>query len=164
MIERAQLESILNRVQQWVLAADTKVSVLAATEAAVFAYVLPALAEWLEDASTTTVIRAGLFVAILLLAYGIYRSLDALLPRTRNPHRLKSVTFFGDIATLTPDAYRARLKEMTNDDWEADYVNQIHTNAVIASGKHHSVRVGVVSFGIGLTVLAACYVAARAGF
>jgi hypothetical protein len=163
MIQREELKELLNRVQYFGSAADSKVGVLTAIQAAVFAYILPELGEWLEKSTTSVLMRGALVLGIVLMGYGIFKSIEAIFPRTRNPRRLKSVTFFGDIALLDVPEYRHKLESMTEEAWQADYISQIHTNSVITAQKYHSIKVAVAAFGLGMLELAACYLGALSG-
>ena len=157
------LKGILDRVQTWGIAADNKVNVLTAVQAAVFAFVLPKTGEWFDKPATSFWMEVFLACGLLLLAGGLAKCVDAIFPRTKNTQRIKSMTFFGDINALSLEEYRATLQEMTPEKWREDYVSQIHTNAVIATRKHQSIKIAVSLFGSGIVVLGVCYSVALLG-
>src|SRR6266513_655993 len=130
MLERPDYEAILARIQQMQASADSKTGVLTAIQVGVLAYVLPAVAGWLEKPTTSALIQIGLAFGAGLMALGIGLAMFALFPRTKNPHSIRSVTFFGDIDTLSSDDYSQKLEKMDEPEWKAEYINQIHVNAV----------------------------------
>lgn len=151
-----ELERILDRVHEWTRAADAKTDVLVAIQAGVLAFLLPPVTTWWTNATMPPPrwVQGGIALGLAALVIGIYNALMALFPRTKNPHRLKSVTFFGDIAAWKLDEYRSKLDEITNERWREDLVTQIHASAAICVMKHHAIKVSVVFFVIGLATLA----------
>jgi len=158
-----QLKSILDRVQSGSQAADNKVNILTAVQAAVFAYILPGIADWLHQSGASFSMRGSLIVGAILLTIGIGASLSAIFPRTKNSRRKKSLTFFRDIASMKVDEYATKLRAATASEREEDYIAQIHINAVIATAKHRHFKTAVVLFASGLSILGLCYVVSLAG-
>jgi hypothetical protein len=162
-VDDSELKGILDRVQQWGIAADNKVNVLTAIQAAVFAFILPKTGDWIQRPSTSNYMSVALALGLLLLVAALGASVAAIFPRTKNPHRLKSVTFFGDINAMTAADYRKKLDAMTPPRWKEDYISQIHTNSIITTRKHHTIKIAVALFTAGLGVLGACYGVAVTG-
>ncbi len=117
-LQREDLVGILNRVQGWTVAVDQKISVIAAVQAIVCGFLFSELRDWLDAEHTTTLIKVLVFAGGGLLLVGIGFSLRASFPVIEGA-RLKSVTFFGTIASWSPAEYQKRLEEMTDDDWKA---------------------------------------------
>ena len=59
------LEKILDRVQSWGMAADNTVNGLTAIQAAVFAFLLPKLGEWIQNPAASVWMKIFLVVAVI---------------------------------------------------------------------------------------------------
>jgi hypothetical protein len=173
MIETDDLEPILNRVHEWTRAADAKVHILTAIEAGVVVLLIPALVAWIQDPLNAFENKFKLLLGFGFLIVALVKSLQALFPRTsdqwwrrlwreikrEHPDRLqKSITYFGDIASMTLAEYRARLNNITSADLREDLIGQIHLSAGIAGRKHHNIKVAILLFCVGLTIIGWTYV------
>jgi membrane associated rhomboid family serine protease len=160
MLETRDLENILNRVHQWTWQVDQKISIFAAIQGAVFGVLLQPLFTWYQTA-TSERYRVAIFLGLALQIVGIVHSAIALFPRTKNPTRTKSVTFFGDIAAQSLEDYIKKLKSMTDAAYQQDCIGQIHTCARIAALKFRYFKRAVRLSGVGLIVIALGYAAFR---
>lgn len=176
-IETKDLEPILDRVHEWTRNADSKVDILVAVQAGVVALLMPSLVNWIQDAETGARSKLLFLIGFGFLVAALLKSLQSLFPRTdaqwwtrlynwwigkKSPPT--SITFFGHIAQYTLDQYREKLRTMTEDELREDWISQIHISAGIAGRKHHNIKVGILLFIIGLTIIGATYAVANRGW
>lgn len=155
MLPTSELESILNRVQEWTRACDTKVEITAAVAMAFAALYLPALPEWFTNEALAAY-RLPVAAAIILWVVSVFSAGMALFARTKSPHG-DSVTFFATIAKLSIDKYRDKVTSMTDADLAADHVSQIHACAEICSKKHFWSKYAIISFFLSTALLLLLY-------
>lgn len=98
-----------------------------------------------------------------VLIVGLSYPLRALFPLIAST-ALRSVTFFGTIASWTVDEYRAKLDTMDADAWRADHISQIHVCSQIATRKFQLLQRGMYWFIGGLAAVTMCYFLELAGF
>src|SRR5688572_6932690 len=97
-VDDDHLERILDRVQEWTRAADTKSEILGLMQTASAALLAENLEEWFAP-DTRAILRVGMGLAVALWGVSVTMTALAILANTKNPHRT-SVTFFGDIANV----------------------------------------------------------------
>lgn len=158
MLSRSELETILDRAQEWTRSADQKVSILVALEALLLALPLPLTLDWLlgrlKEHNYAILILWGIAMAALILAFE--RSLHALMPRLSSGKQ-GSALYFGDIATYSRESYRELVESMSDADYLEDLVSQIHTCSLIAHRKHKSLRQSIQALVLSLALAAAAY-------
>ena len=147
---------LLERQIAWIAAADAKVAVVMALDAAIFAALATAFAAakcpgaWAVALSLTATV-------LMIVAMGCAAA--CLMPRTNGPET--SLLFFERVACIKAQDYVAALKRATNDKLQSDWAAQVHENARIASQKHLWVKRSVAwsflaampwSFAIALLV------------
>lgn len=145
----------LDRVSEWIRAADAKVSIVAAIDIGMLAAVATAAASSGPPLALATIaiVLGGVFPAISL-ALASRALLPQLVPSS------KSLIFFGTVAGLSTAEYESQLSKRTEEDYLRDLVAQSHINSTIATSKHVNVRkstwcllVGVLPWLIAITAL-----------
>jgi len=125
---------LLDRNIAWVTAADAKVGFIVAINTAMLAGLATAYHDADEVAwigATTTV------VAALLAISSVFCCAFTVLARTEGP---ASILFFGQIAKLSREEYRAAFRSQSLSKILDDFSGQIHRNAEIARDKFCWVR------------------------
>jgi hypothetical protein len=92
-----------------------------------------------------------------LQLWAMGRAGGALFPHTENTSGIKSVTFFGDIASLSLEDYQKAVADTSRDSYDADFVSQIHVCARIATSKFRHFKQSLLLAGAGLGYLALTY-------
>lgn len=143
---------MLDRVHEWIRSADQKISILLAFQAALVAFVAPKMLHWFYlSVRTCNFLSSVLFlVAVGLAIYSFIKIFGALVPRTKNKAEEKSVTFFGDIASMTLPKYKKRLESISHAELEDDFIQQIHASAEIATIKHKNFTASIKALGLGI--------------
>lgn len=110
-VDTEHLERILDRVQEWTRAADTKAEILALMQTATAALLADDFASWFA-AGTPAALKLGMALSVGLWIISVVMTAFAILAQTDNPSP-KSITFFGDIANkaqwATVEDYRASV-------------------------------------------------------
>lgn len=150
-----ELESILNRIHDWVRAADQKISILLAFQGLAISLAIPKLVQWFKDSAHASNVVAILFFggSICVAIYSVTKSFHALIPSVSNDHVKKSITFFGDIASYSLKEYEDRVASITDEEVKADFVQQIHASSRISLIKHACFKVSVKFFGGSIILL-----------
>ncbi|CAG9180622.1 Pycsar system effector family protein [Cupriavidus pinatubonensis] len=128
---------VLERHLAWIAAAEVKVGVIVAIDTGLLGGLAAAFGA--SDTAArilwTYLFTLGAAGAVVL---GLVCAALAVMPRTGGP--IDSLLFFGPIAKQTPSVYGSRFREATDAQLLADWTNQIHRNAEIASAKYLWVR------------------------
>lgn len=156
MLEKVDLENILNRVHTWTHQVDEKVNVLLAAQVGLFAFLLQPLIEIFKNAHWTY--KAAVGTALGFQIWAIWHAGRALFPQTHNASSHHSVTFFGDIASESLDDYRKRVHAMTPESYDDDFLAQIHICSQIVVSKFTHFKKSIIRAGIGLGLLGITYV------
>lgn len=127
----SELEKLLDRQLEWVRAAESRIQLIVPLGSALFASVAIKYSE-LEKA--TNAVQGAAWLCLVFLAASIAFCTVAMFPRTNGP--AQSSIFFGGIAALSADEYQQKLKSLSEEDYFADLVSQIHVNAQISSQKY----------------------------
>jgi hypothetical protein len=149
------MEKILDRVQEWIKAADQKISVLLAFQGVVVGIFAPKILAWMR----TCVSCDGYWSFSFLLfgsasmAFGAVQILRALSPRVSHTLPKSSISFFGDIAKRTLTDYQNDVAAAGDDAYKDDLVSQTHASAVIANAKHSRFSSSVRWFFGGLALI-----------
>lgn len=155
-MQTQDLENVLNRVHTWTNQVDEKVNILLAAQVAVLGFLFDPLIDWFKAAHWSY--RISLGIAVALQVGGIWQAGRVLFPNTKNPHPKKSVTFFADIASRpTAEDYRRELAAMKPEDWEQEFIDQIHVCARIVTEKFQHFKKSILIAGAGLAWLAGVY-------
>ncbi len=147
-----RIEKNLDRIHEWIRSADQKISVLLAFEGITFTLIAPKFLTWFKEASAQNNILSAvcLIIGIGLMTHSLYKIFRALIPNLKNisPHR--SITFFGDIASMNFGDYTRDITNANEDDFLKDYIQQTHTCSLVASLKHANFKASVTSFLLGM--------------
>lgn len=155
MLEKIDLENNLNRIHEWIRAADQKVSIFLAFQGVVLTLLVPTVIQWFlknfNELSSYSILLS--ITATTLLSCGIYKSATAIIPRLNSKSKNKSLVFFGDIATFTPQDYQKAVNRMSDKDYSEALLEQIYISAKIAATKHSQFRDSVILFLMGVLFL-----------
>ncbi|UUO22414.1 hypothetical protein FGD67_03710 [Colwellia sp. M166] len=132
-IERA--EKILQLQLDWVKTADAKVPALFAINISMLG-VLSALAK----AATSWSLVSGIFVVICasLLIYSIGNMAFTMFPSLLGPNT--SNLYFGGIAKQSNEDFHEKIKQLSDDEYLDDLINQAYRNAEIAKSKYGYIK------------------------
>lgn len=129
MQDTTMLEKTLDRLLQWIRAADAKANFILALDTAMLG-VLAALA-------TKPLTCPAWYVCPGLAAFGLLVSMCMLavaaFPRTTGPPG--SLIYFGGIVSHERKTYVAKLRELSPEDYSEDLAQQCYRNAEIAEAK-----------------------------
>ena len=125
------LENELDRLLQWVRAAESRLALVLPLSMAMIgalAISVPGGREW----SKMSVIAS--IVAVSFLVLSVVFSALAFFPRTTGPKG--SLIYFGEIGSMSREDYVRSVKKMTEETYIEDLASQCHRNAEIASKKY----------------------------
>jgi len=129
------LEQELARLLEWIRSADVRIAfVVSLATAMLGVLILPNL----EGDGPTNNSLCAILIAGTLLVVGILTSAVASFPRTKSPN--DSLIYFVDIAKLSFDEYRSRVRAVTEAGYVDDLIAQCHRNAQIASKKYRWIK------------------------
>lgn len=138
-------EKILDRLLEWVRAADNRFPPLAAINIAmlgIFAALAPDVSKWtLELISSVSIAASLLGISLIYLAL-------AMFPRTKGPPH--SVIYFEGIRRRTSESYHAAINELTETNYLADLIAQSYRNAEIAHVKFKYVRFAMIAWFVSI--------------
>lgn len=159
MIEKNDAEINLARVHDWTKASDQKASIILAFQGVLLTSLFPLIFRWFWKNGHDFVVCeiVCLLIAVMFLLLGVVKSFSAVLPRINNNAKNKSLTFFGHIASESLAEYKERLAGSTERDLLDDLISQTHVSAKIALVKHKELRHSMISFAIGISILAGVY-------
>ena len=150
------LEKNLDRVHEWIKAADQKVSIFLAFQGVVIVILMPYIQDLFSKyQSVCSVYRMPLVLgSVVLMSYGLLKSAMALIPRLKN-HIKKSLIYFGDISAMKIEDFKKDLENMSEADYKQQLIEQIHVSSRIAAVKHKQFKDSVLLFilGLGLFIL-----------
>jgi hypothetical protein len=132
----------LDRINAWIANADAKATAVLAGIGLLVAFTFSRLSDVLAPqphrSPVTWYLNGGTFLlAVILLTLSVYRSLRVLYPRVAPP--MPSLLFFGTIAELSRDEFKARMKELDPAAIEEELILQTHVSARIAVEKFQNV-------------------------
>ncbi len=148
MLELETQEKNLDRAQDWIQNADQKVSIFLALTGAVSTFSLPYFFKVFPKDGFFGIL---LFIATLIfLTMSFYKSIKAIKPNISKSKKQKSMIYFGDIATLTLEQYKNKIKDFSKEDYRNDLTNQIYVCSKIANNKHSLFSDSVIYFILSL--------------
>ena len=111
MLEKSDLETSLQRIHEWIKAADQKVSIFLAFQGIVITMLFFDVFSWVKsNILEFSYFDFFLFISsIVLVGYSIYKSASAIIPRLKNHEGKKSLTYFGDIAKLELQDFKEKI-------------------------------------------------------
>lgn len=125
---------ILDKQLGWIAAADAKVAVVIAVNAAT----LTALAAFAASKTLSICAIFLLAIPVSFIVAALYCTSKALSPQTDGPQQ--SIVFFGTIEKMASADYVSTLSSISLRELQKDIGKQIHRNAQIATTKHRWVR------------------------
>lgn len=159
-MNKADLENNLNRVHEWIRTADQKVGIFLAFQGVVITIVIPKVMNWIfiELRILSWLDILVILIGLVLLFYGLIKSVCALIPRLNKNTKEKSPIYFGDIAEMNLSDFKRELTELNEKGYEDELIKQIHISARIAKTKHRQFRDSSISFLLGLAILGFVYI------
>lgn len=155
MINKDELENNLNRVHEWIKAADQKVSILFALEGIVITILFSDTVVWMKE-----IIKEGrcyssilVIVGIVLILFSIYKSALAIIPRLKKKSAIKSLLYFGDVAKMKLSDFKDDIRKVSKENYEEQLMEQIHTCSIIAFSKHEHLKDSAITFLLGMVLL-----------
>jgi len=139
MISNEYLEKNLQRIHEWIRSADQKVSIFLAFEGVVLSFLYTITKRFVENKSNSLdgIFYSLLVTSIVCFGYSLLKLCFSLISRTKNTSKKKkSISFFGDIASLSEPEFKKIIKKSNNDTVGDDLVSQIYVSSVIAAKKH----------------------------
>lgn len=137
------LESELNRLLEWVRAAETRLALVLPLSTAMLgalAIFAPVISDW------TIILAITLFIAVLFLVMSIVCAAIAAFPRTTGPKG--SMIYFGGISAMNLKDYSSAVNTLTKDKYKNDLIEQCHRNGQIAQQKFAWVQKSMASLFI----------------
>jgi hypothetical protein len=132
-VERA--EKILQLQLDWVKTADAKVPPLFAINISM----LGALSALVKAANTLTLISViFVVICVALLTYSICNMAFTMVPSLLGPNN--SNLYFGGIAKQSDKDFHKKIKQLSDDEYLDDLINQAYINAKIAKGKYGYIK------------------------
>ena len=129
--EIEKLEKELERLLQWVGAAESRLAFVFSLSTAMLGIIAISVRDIAYWSYLSTVATA---LAILLLVLSTICCALATFPRTNGKER--ALIFFGYIDSLSLDEYRKLAMSQTESEHKDDLINQCHRNAQIAATKY----------------------------
>jgi len=155
MISTSAAERIVDRIQTLTRAADQKASALGIVQTGVPALLAESLKEWFLS---PVLAPYKPFVAAATVGWIVSLVLTTmvLMARTQNRGR-KSLTFFGDISSLSIEDYRSQLDSVDDAALAHDFADQAWVCAGICNRKYFLLKwtIRVLAWSWGLMLL--CY-------
>ncbi len=157
-------ELSFNNANDWLKFADLKVSFLLSVSLALFTGSILLLPTALNNLTKLFInpnrnvwilsIVLGIIVVIyfFLILIVIFNFIAALSPITKPKSLKKSLLFFGEIASMTPEEYKKRLLSATEDTVLDELVDQTYNNSAITSQKYSNIKRTVIILRIALLV------------
>jgi len=156
-MNKSELEENLIRVQDWIKSADEKISIWLAFQGVFITLMAPYLFAQTFFVRLLTFCLPQILILVsglVFIGYGIFNAVSALVPRLKNSTGKKSLIYFGDISSLNLEEFKKELKLYSQSDYEEDLKKQIYISSKISSKKHKLFRDSIISFFIGILILA----------
>ena len=138
-------ERSLDRITEWIRAADIKSSLLLAIDTSMIAAILGLSARpggWTEWSGALILFGiAFLFASIVMAALSTSPQLTGKTP---------SLIFFGDIASRGPIEYSVRVESRTPSDYLKDLNAQCHRNSEVAFRKYRWIQRASMALFMGI--------------
>lgn len=159
----AVYEKNLARIHEWIRAADQKLSIFVALQAALILAVTPLfLTELAEKQSTLGwQIVTAIVVAYIFFGCGLVACLISLYSNLKVKQKGKkesitedqlSLTFFNHISNMTSESYKKRMRGMNKKTYEEELLSQVYVSANIATKKHRFFNAALILFVIGMVI------------
>lgn len=154
-MNKTDIENNLNRVHEWIRAADTKVGILLALEGIVITLLLSDAftnsAKSLHFNCWTTIF---IIASIVLLFVSAYKAILAIIPRLKRGKKKGSLLYFGNVADMELKAYEKAMKEMNESEYIEELLEQTHISSKIAASKHRHFRDSIIAVSLSFVLMA----------
>lgn len=132
------LQQQLDSIGNWIRSADTKASIILALNGVVFAHLL-SLSNRILGVGDGCAYSIGVLLVTVPFIMSLFFAFRAILPKIKveSDHAL---WFFGSIASTKKSDFIENLANATNDQIEANLIEQIYINSKIATEKHINLR------------------------
>lgn len=119
-----------------------------AFEGIIFTLLAPKALGWFKEATSNNNVSSALLFIFggALLTYSLFKIFRALVPQLNNVSTRRSLTFFGDIASMSLEDFSTSIKTASEEAITADLIQQVHVSARIASVKHENFKASVTLF------------------
>lgn len=152
------LQSNLNRIHNWIISADQKISIFLAFEGLILSLILPLMIKWvpnhINDLHTWQI--AFLYLGLFTYSYSILKCLYSLYPSIRSTDK-KSLFYFGDIVKLPLTEFKHKINSLNSDKIIDDFAAQIYVNSKIAYSKYVHFKEAIILYLISLILLSITY-------
>lgn len=153
-MDKTDFENNLNRVHEWIRGADNKVSILLAFEGIAITLLLSDVFTDYAGTLKLNCLNTILIVASLVLLFvSAYKAILAIIPKLSRQKRKGSLLFFGSVAEMELKSYENAMREMKEDEYVGQLLEQTHISSVIASSKHNNFRDSIIAASIGFVLL-----------
>lgn len=156
-------EKNLARIHEWIRAADQKLSIFVALQAALILGVTPMFLT--ELAQKQSMVGWQLIIAIIaayvFFTCGLIACLISLYSNLEVKQKGKkesitedqlSLTFFNHISNMTSESYKTRMRRMSKKTYEEELLSQVYASAGIATKKHRYFNASLVLFVVGMAI------------
>jgi len=138
-------EKALDRISEWIRAADSKTSPILAIDTAMIAAIVALAARpgaWSQWSGLWIILGSAFpLTSLLMIAFATSPQLEGHQP---------SLIFFGDVASLSASEYDARVATRTQRDYLVDLNSQCHRNSEIASRRYRWIRHATLALLFGM--------------
>lgn len=138
MINNEMLEKSLQRIHEWIRSADQKVSIFLTFEGVLFGFLFSPIKQFIGSniKNLSEIFIIFLIISIVCFADSLIKLCSSLVSRTKNSGK-KSISFFGDIASLDKEKFIKEIKKCDSSRIADDLIEQIHISSKIADKKHN---------------------------
>lgn len=155
-LDISELEKILDRTQEWIRAADQKISIFLAFEGIIIALIFFPILSWVKQLilQFDYLIFLLIYLSSFLLLYGLVKMIFVLSSILRIKQKKgNSFTYFADIALSKFEDYKNRVNTLTKKDYKNELINQIFISSDIAYRKHTHFKDSLLLFFLGFFLL-----------
>lgn len=153
-----ELEKVLNRIHEWIRAADQKISIFLAFEGIIISILSIPTINWIgknySNFNNTNLIL--LIVSLFLFIYGFIKTVIALGPVLKNKNS-RHFTYFGNIANFELKEYKSLLNKVSREDYKDELQEQIFISSKIANRKHIYFGDSLILFYLAIIFLILSY-------
>ena len=150
--EKEDAYKTLEIINSWINAMDTKASFLLAYIAVIMGFVftsgIPHVFEVINASNISFLLIIKLSCVVLLyfsLLTSIILYFETLQARIKNEKNRHSLLFFGEIASISLNDFKAKILNRTEEELIKDILEQIHTNSLICKRKSRLFNGGIIT-------------------
>lgn len=163
-LDLSEAKALYAAISGWIQTADTKAGLQLTASGLLVGILTDGLTSPQSILSTLTGAPLILVVcsyALLLVAVGL--NLLALGPRLKKLETGSSPIYFGDISSITQDAYVKRTRTLSPAQLREEYLKQVHELSRISTRKHLRVQQGTGAILVAAALGILAWVAAGVG-